>query len=355
MAGVMDRLKKIPGYQPGMPAHRMDDVTFMDELELMWGRQWGAQSSIGELRLVLLHRPQPGTVPVEALTDAYSFVSLGERELNVDWDKRMKQHDDLAAALRSEGVEAIYTDYPPEKRRGIYVSEAAGLGLEPIIINGGAIIHRAAIPRKKGAERWISEFLAKLGCPILFTVHGSAIHEVRGNIAFLDPKTAIQATSVRSNMEGVRQVEPILRIAGVEEQHVAHSTSYLYSPRRCGAAAGFHLVNVLNMVAERLAVCYPGAIDYDTIAYLRSKRIKLIEVTEEEVIKAAGNCLAIRPGVVVMAAGNPETSSALRREGVRIIEVDLSALSSGGGVGGMAGPVCLVGPLIRDPGPYLTD
>ena len=38
---VKSKLERIPGYEPGKPAHRMDDVTFMDELELMWGRRWG--------------------------------------------------------------------------------------------------------------------------------------------------------------------------------------------------------------------------------------------------------------------------------------------------------------------------
>ncbi|MBI2303680.1 MAG: hypothetical protein HYU86_02905 [Chloroflexi bacterium] len=347
---VADRLKKIPGYQPGMPAHRMDEVTFMDELELMWGRKWGAQSSIGELRTVLVHRPRQEGLRDEDLADPNFFVNFGRPGDIPKWDKRLKQHDDMVAALRSEGVEVIHTDYTPEKRKGIYASEAGGLGLEPIIIRGGAIIHRAAIASKRGAERWITEFLAKLGCPILFTVHGKAIHEVRGNILFLDPEHCIQATSVRSNMEGVRQVEPVLREAGVKEIHVAHSPSYLNSMHRFGAAMGFHIVNVLNMVDEKLAVCYPGALPYDTLAYLRRLGLRLIEIPEEEAVNQAGNTFCIRPGVTLMAAGNPVTTAALRREGVRVIEIDLSESAPFG-----SGPLCQIGPLVRDDGPYLNS
>ena len=59
---------------------------------------------------------------------------------------------------------------------------------------------------------------------------------------------------------------------------------------------------------------------------------------------------AIRPGVVVLAAENPITAADLRKEGVRVIEIDLSETSTR-----FAGHLCLVGPLIRDDGPYLND
>jgi hypothetical protein len=49
---VEERLKRIPGYQEGMPAHRMDGVSSFDELELTCDRKWGAQSCMGTLRLV---------------------------------------------------------------------------------------------------------------------------------------------------------------------------------------------------------------------------------------------------------------------------------------------------------------
>ena len=42
----------------------------------------------------------------------------------------------------------------------------------------------------------------------------------------------------------------------------------------------------------------------------------------------AANTLVIRPGVVVHAAGNPITAAALRKEDVRVIEMDLSETST---------------------------
>ena len=348
MVDVKSRLESIPGYEPGKPAHRMDDVTFMDELEQMWGRRWGAQSSSGELRAALLARP--GDRPkAEFLADPTFFINFGRPGEIPNFDVRNKQIEELAAALESEGVEVFWAEHPPEKKTGVYVSEV-NIGLEPLIIRGGAVIHRAAVANKRGQERWISEILSGLGCPILFTVHGSAIHETRGNIVFLDPKHCVQATSVRSNMEGVLQVEPVLREAGVEEFHVATLPSYLNNMSPTTSAIGFHLCNILNMVDEKLAVVHSGALPYETLMYLKSKGIRLIDTSMEEAANRASNCTAIRPGVVLMARGNPVTTGALKREGVRVIELDFD---DGGRP--WTGPCCWVGPLIRDDGPFLDD
>jgi N-dimethylarginine dimethylaminohydrolase len=347
---LTERLKKIPGYEPGKPSHRMDDVTFMDELEAMWGRRWGAQSCIGELKTVLLSPPDGAGPSEEEKADPAFFVRFGRRPEDLPTaDVRQKQHEERVALMKSEGVEVIEAYYPPERRKGVYTSVARGLGLEPVIIKGGAIIDRAGVAWKRGPQRANTEFLAKLGCPILYTVHGSGIHEVGGNILFLDAKHAIQATSVSTNMEGIRQVTPILEQAGIKEQHIAHMPSYLNNMYGSAPAMGFHLVNVLNMVAEKRAVCYPGAIPYETLRYLQSKGIRLIEAPEEEALNQACNTVALRPGEIIMAAGNPVTTAALRREGIRVTELEFATSRFG------AGPRCIIRDMVRDDGPSLDD
>ena len=112
----------------------------------------------------------------------------------------------------------------------------------------------------------------------------------------------------------------------------------------------FHLCNVVNMVDEKLAVIHSGSLPYDTLRFLQSKGIKLIDTPEEEAINQAANLIALRPGVVVIAAGNPVTNAALRNEGVRVIDVDLSESAPYG-----SGSLCQIGALVRDDGPYLDD
>ena len=141
----------------------------------------------------------------------------------------------------------------------------------------------------------------------------------------------------------------MLRKAGVEEIHIAPLPSYLDSMSRAGAAMGFHLANVVNMADERLAVVHSGALPYDTLRYMQSLGIKLIDTLEEEAINQAANICCLRPGVVIVAAGNPVSTAALRKEGVRVIELELETFRFG------SGPICQIGPLVRDDGPYLDE
>jgi len=353
VSDVKERLRKIPGYQEGMPAHRMDGVSTFDELELTWGRKWGAQSGLGKMRLVWIHRVPPGGPSEEHLADPvfFSGIKPWPGEPKPDPEKVAQQLDGLAAAVASEGVEVIRSDPPRDDQHGAYVSQIHSVNLEPYIVRGGALIANKAMATQRGHERWSSEFLAKIGCPILWQPIGTAIHETRGNMIFLDPKHCIQGVGMRTNMEGIRQVEPILRAVGVEEIHIAQTPGYLYSNHRCVSALGPHLANCINMVDEKLAVCVPGALPYDTLRYVMSKGIRLIEVPEDEALNRASGVLTLEPGVVIMASGNPITTALLRKEGVRVIEVDMTVRASNY----VASPLCMVGPLVRDDGPYLDD
>src|SRR3990172_3376245 len=46
--------KNIPGYEPGKPVipGRLLSISFLDELEIIRGRNWGAQGEIGKLKSV---------------------------------------------------------------------------------------------------------------------------------------------------------------------------------------------------------------------------------------------------------------------------------------------------------------
>ena len=57
--------------------------------------------------------------------------------------------------------------------------------------------------------------MARIGAPILRTLNGTALFE-GGTFAWINPRTAVAARTVRVNEEGVRQVEEVLRAQGVE-------------------------------------------------------------------------------------------------------------------------------------------
>ncbi len=337
-------LGKIPGYKPGVPPLPLCEVDFLDELTLNWGEKWGAQSSVGKLRKVLVHEPGEETAsPIISKDPALFNLPEGIP----DPEKMKVQHGMLVEALKGENVEVVYLE-PKKPLIGTYgiPLRSACYTRESIVISGGAIIERPAPVYKKGLEVFHAKRLMELGCPILYMVHGKGCFEA-SNLWFLDRKgeKVIIAVGLRTNMDGVNQVKPILEMAGVKEVHVAHLPGYLRTREwQVGGSSGvFHLDMTFGMADENLGVIYPGGMGYDTIQYLENLGINLIEVPEKELRNCAPNILPVSPGKVIIPSGNPETCKGLRKEGVDVIEVELSEFVKGGG-----GPRCLTLDLIRD-------
>jgi N-dimethylarginine dimethylaminohydrolase len=339
----------MPGYRPGRPAERLDDVTFDDELELIWGRRWGAPSMMGKLRSVLVRRPREIDVNPELLRAKYFGVpGLGgmpgwslantDEDFPSDLDLMRQQHDEYCHTLERNGVEVVYIEDIPDVVEGPYTRLRGALATEAVVIRGGAIIPRMAVGWKRGLEVWCTKVLAKLGVPILYTVHGSGIFE--GRVDYIDPKTVLLGLGHRSNREGIRQVEPILRMSGVQEITVVEMPADVLT----------HLCMVFTVVAHRLAIVYPPALPYELLRDLEKRGMGFIEVPKDEAGFYPSNAIALAPGKLVMQAGAPKTVAALRGAGVEVIEVDMSEIMKRG-----AGPTCITMSLIRDDGPYLDD
>jgi N-dimethylarginine dimethylaminohydrolase len=71
---------------------------------------------------------------------------------------------------------------------------------------------------------------------------------------------------------------------------------------------------------------------------------QLIAVPEEELPTLGCNVLAVRPGVVIVAEGNPRTRMALEARGCEVHAFPATEI----GVNGGGGPTCLTRPILRD-------
>ena len=341
---VMVDLEKIPDYKPGIPPKPLCEVDFLDELTLNWCENWGAQSSVGKLRKVLVHKPGEETIsPLISKDTALFNLPEGVTDLK----KLQEQHDMLVEALKGESVDVVYLE-PKKPLIGTYgiPLRSACYTRESVVIRGGAIIERPAPAYKKGLEVFHAKRLIELGCPILYTVHGKGCFE-SSNLWFIDREgeKVILAVGLRTNMEGLNQIIPILERAGVKEIHITHLPGYLKTRKwQVGGASGiFHLDMTFGMADENIGVIYPGGVGYDTIQYLESREINLIEVPEKELRICAPNIVPLSPGKVIIPSGTPETTKKLRKEGVDCVEVPLLEFAKGGG-----GPRCLTLDLIRE-------
>jgi arginine deiminase len=296
------------------------------EVERYWGKPWGANSEIGRLRTVLVHRPGP---ELQAIDDPTHWLWVGKP----DTTKCQEEHDAMVKVLRKEKVEVINLDRSVGDRAKTYFMRD-----QASVVRGGVILSRMALDIRRGEERYVASRLGELGVPILHTVHGTGTLE-GGNFMFLDPQTVLIGLGVRTNREGLRQACEVLATQGVRDVTAVPQPGYLKK-----FPMGFvHLDVAINVADRDLAVVFPEGIPYELLELVRARKLRILEVPENEAMRMSTNFLVIKPGRIVTAAGNPETTRALQKAHVDVIEVEVNELMKGGG-----SVRCMTMPLIRD-------
>ena len=316
---------------PSRPSPGFEDA---GEQQAVWGRRWGCTNDVGRLRVVLMHRPGDELKVVDPAKRIEHLGAYGDTETGWYWRGReipdiatqQAQHDALVAALREEGVEVVFLDRcAPGRMKSVYTRD------QVIAVDGGAIVCRMGAPIRRGEEAPATETLARLGMPILRTVHGTGIME-GGSFAFITPTVAVVGLSSRVNEAGADQVEDVLRVQGVELLRV-HLTGYR-----------LHIDGAFVMIDVDTAIINPVQLPFWFLEKLREMKIRTIEVHPDDPVWTI-NCLAVAPGRVLMAdAVSPYTAEALDKAGISVRIVPYSAVYQGGG-----GIHCSTAPLVRDP------
>ena len=337
-------LEDFPYYEKGkVPQYQRyhAEVSYLDELERIWGKRWGAQG-IGRLREVAMVRPTETEVKTLYEEDPAFFVFNG---VTPDLDLMCAQHRALADLYESLGVTVHYSSWSDETPRSAYgpmkrsISAAAGF-----VINGGAIIPREATPYWRGRSRYVAEFLSKLGCPILYTVHGHGVCEIGASVRMSDDFIVLML-STDCNREGAEQVIPILERSGYEKVLLAHSPGPLYDYHD-EVPGWMHADMWILPLDARLALIYPPWCDYQTIRDLTALGYELIEAPREEIGLYPTNGITIEPRRVIMNASAIKTRALLEKHGVEVIPIEYDEVHKYGG-----GIRCNTMQLIRDPGP----
>lgn len=320
---LMKTFKSIPD-----PAFESDEMQ-----ELVWGRRWGCRNDVGTLRMVLVHRPGDEVNLVDSTKYIEEIGSYGDVDEGWYWrgaqppDLPLMQahHDNLTSTLKAEGVEVVDVGPVPHRNH-----KSVSTRDSVIAVKGGAIVCRMGTPYRRGEELAATRKLAELGMPILRTIHGSCVFE-GGGFAWLNEETAVCGISTRNDQEGARQVEEVLNTQGVELLK-AELTGYRQ-----------HIDGVLVMIDVDKALINPAITPYWLIRHLAKLDIKPIELSPED-HPFTINCLAVRPGRVLMSDVSERTIERLDKEGVDVVPIEFEGVYRGGG-----GIHCSTAPLIRDP------
>jgi N-dimethylarginine dimethylaminohydrolase len=305
-----------------------------EKLTRLWGRRWGCDNDVGRIRAVLVHRPGREFDVIDPSKRIEETGSYGDPEAGWYWQSKripplaelQAQHDALVAALKAEGAEVIYLEGVEGGRfKSIYTRDSS------FAVKGGAIVCRMAPRMRHGEELPVTRTLAKIGMPILRTLHGTAMME-GGTFAWLNATNAVIGRSIRANDEGIQQVAEVLKWQGVT-LHVVDLCGY-----------DIHIDGSLCMIDVDLALVNPFGLAFTFLETLKELGIRTIEIGADDDGWIV-NCLAVRPGRVLMPDGLSDgTRRRLEKAGVEIVPLPYSSVQLNGG-----GIHCSTCPLIRDP------
>ena len=285
-------------------------------------REHGSQSMIAPLRKVLVKRP--GRTFAGADPERWHYTA------QPDLDAARQEHDAFVQILKEAGAEVYYHDESqPERADAIYVYDPA------IVTDRGTIVLRMGKELRRGEEEPMALRLEELGVPVLATLHGGALAE-GGDLLWVDQHTLAAGLSFRTNVEGVRQLGEALEAVGVSVLPV--ELPYFGGPDAC-----LHLMSLISIVDERLAVIYRPLLSVPFWQALSARGFRFVEVPPEEFETMGPNVLALAPGRCLMLEGNPITRQRLEAAGCEVQtyrgnEISLKA---------EGGPTCLTRPILR--------
>lgn len=113
-----------------------------------------------------------------------------------------------------------------------------------------------------------------------------------------------------------------------------------------GAGELLHLMSVISPVSDDLAVVFQPLLPVGLWHLLEELSVRTIPVLEDELPTLGCNVLAVRPGVVVVADGNPRTRRALETSGCEVHAYPATEI----GHNGSGGPTCMTRALRRETG-----
>jgi N-dimethylarginine dimethylaminohydrolase len=283
-------------------------------------RRYGAQSMTSPLREVLVKRPGP------AFGGAFDDPAHGFLH-PVDLDVAQREHDVFVELLASLGpiVHQLETEL---------VSPDLVYAFDPLLVTDrGAIPLRPGKPNRLPEPSVLEAWTISRGIPTVGRIMPPGTIE-GGDTFWLRPDLLCIGRTLRTDDDGVRQLAEL----------VGGDVRVFDVPYWRGSAELIHLLSVISPVADDLAVVYEPLLPVGLWRLLGDLGVRLLPVPDEEFPTLGCNVLAVRPGVVILAEGNPAIASSLASAGCEVHTYPATEI----GLNGSGGPTCLTRPILRD-------
>jgi N-dimethylarginine dimethylaminohydrolase len=244
----------------------------------------------------------------------------------VDLALAQDEHDRFVEVLASLGPRVHRLDAELDSPDLVYT-------FDPLLISdAGAIPLRPGKPGRRLEPGALEAWTRAAGIPTAGRIEAPGTIE-GGDTFWLRPDLLCIGRTLRTNAEGARQLG---EIAGGDVR--VFDVPYWHGPVEL-----IHLLSVISPVADDLAVVFLPLLPVGLWQLLQELGIRTIEVPEEEFGTLGCNVLAIRPGVVIVADGNPATAAALAAAGCEVHAYPATEI----GINGSGGPTCMTRPILR--------
>jgi N-dimethylarginine dimethylaminohydrolase len=287
---------------------------------------YGGQSMVAPLRRVAVKRPEEAFRSPATIQDQWG--SLGYTRAP-GFEIACREHRDLVDLLEAAGTEVLaLPDNPHTTLDSIYVHD-------PVLVTDlGAVLLRAGKQARRGEASAFSESFPAWGIPVLGAIDEPGTAEA-GDMIWLDTTTLLVGQGFRTNEEGIRQLQVILKPFHID-------VIPFHLPYGNGPGEVLHLMSFISLLDIDLAVTSKRLVPVPLYEILSERGIELVDIPEEEYTTQGCNVLALAPRNAIMIEGNPLTRHRLEVAGCRVSEVGTEICLPGAG-----GPTCLTRPLWR--------
>jgi N-dimethylarginine dimethylaminohydrolase len=278
---------------------------------------------VAPLRTVLVKRPEQAF----AVSDPSAWHYTGKPDVTI----AQQEHDALVALLQLGGAEVVYHNKPqPDHADAIFAFDPS------LVTDHGAIILSMGKLLRRGEEAAMARCFEQLGIPILYTLHGDARAE-GGDLLWIDHDTLAVGLGFRTNQEGLHQLRATL--SGIGVKVIPVELPYYTGPEAC-----LHLLSLISIVDDNIAVVYPPLMAVPFWQELQRRDFNLLVIPDEEFPTMGPNVLALAPRKCLMLEGNPKTKHLLEEAGCEVMTYKGNEIS----LKAEGGPTCLTRPILRD-------
>lgn len=274
------------------------------------------------LRRVLVFPPVPPD-------DAVSWQAFGYFR-PIDHGRAVTEHAAFRQILAEAGVELLVGEIDdPALQDAIFP-------FDPVLITDhGAVLCRMGKPLRAREVELAERTMTDLGIPIAGRIREPGTLE-GGDCLWLDEHTLVVGRGYRTNSEGFRQLEEILAPLGVTV--MAFDLPHWHGPAEC-----LHLLSLISLLDDDLAVVYLPLLAVELVRLLRQRGVELVPVPDEEFATQGPNVLALAPRRCLILEENRETIRRLEAAGCEVLTYSGQEISHNRS----GGPTCLTRPLLR--------